>query len=188
MDDLKFIDCLLWQWALFQYQVYDWLKSSPTLQKKSRFGFNLIKNRLRLGSDKKVYSIDYSSLHILSIKYIFGPRINFRINIVKQSPFCLDLAKFGEVKERKGIREPEVYHAYIYFTLPSGANPSVHWNKYLELWVMVFHGWEGVIYIATARNSILQKTWNNCQTALFYNDIMIWSEPDAVYIYISPYQ
>jgi len=34
--------------------------------------------------------------------------------------------------------------------LPVGANPSVHWNKHLELWVMVYHSWDGVIYIATS--------------------------------------
>ena len=41
-------------------------------------------------------------------------------------------------------------------TLLLGGNPSLHWNKYLELWVMVYHGWNGNIYITTARNSLNQ--------------------------------
>ena len=32
-----------------------------------------------------------------------------------------------------------------------GGNPSIHWNKYLKLWMMVYHGWDGNIYLTTAR-------------------------------------
>ncbi len=32
-------------------------------------------------------------------------------------------------------------------TVP-GSNPSVHWNTHLESWVMVWHSWEGDIYIS----------------------------------------
>ncbi|WP_257668899.1 hypothetical protein [Parapedobacter tibetensis] len=31
-----------------------------------------------------------------------------------------------------------------------GANPSVHWNDYLEKFVMVWHGWDGKLYIAAS--------------------------------------
>jgi len=42
--------------------------------------------------------------------------------------------------------------------VPIGGNPSLHWNKYLELWVMVYHGWNGNIYITTSRNSLNQQS------------------------------
>jgi hypothetical protein len=33
-----------------------------------------------------------------------------------------------------------------------GANPSVHWNNYLNLWVMVYGGWDGAAYISASPN------------------------------------
>jgi len=54
--------------------------------------------------------------------------------------------------------------------LNKGANPSIHWNTYLELWVMVWHGWNGNIYIATASDlphfttpKVLIQTPNNVE-------------------------
>lgn len=35
-----------------------------------------------------------------------------------------------------------------------GGNPSVHWNTHLEKWVMVYHGWNGNIYITTSEDGI----------------------------------
>lgn len=31
-----------------------------------------------------------------------------------------------------------------------GANPSVHWNDFLGKWIMVYGGWDGVIYISSS--------------------------------------
>jgi hypothetical protein len=31
-----------------------------------------------------------------------------------------------------------------------GANPSVHWNTFLNRWVMVWHGWDGNLYISAS--------------------------------------
>ena len=37
-----------------------------------------------------------------------------------------------------------------------GANPSVHWNNYLEKWIMVYHGWENdeVIYMSSSDDGL----------------------------------
>jgi hypothetical protein len=35
-----------------------------------------------------------------------------------------------------------------------GANPSLHWNTYLEQWIMVYGGWDGVTYIASSQDLI----------------------------------
>ena len=35
-----------------------------------------------------------------------------------------------------------------------GGNPSVHWNTNLSKWVMVYHGWDGNIYITTSEDGI----------------------------------
>jgi hypothetical protein len=43
-----------------------------------------------------------------------------------------------------------------------GANPSVHYNMYLEMWVMVFHSWGGCLYISSSP------------------DAYEWSEPQEV--------
>lgn len=37
-----------------------------------------------------------------------------------------------------------------------GANPSVHWNTFYDMWVMTFHGWDGGIYITRSSDGI---TW-----------------------------
>lgn len=33
-----------------------------------------------------------------------------------------------------------------------GANPSVHWNDYLEKFIMIWHGWDGKLYISSSDN------------------------------------
>ena len=33
-----------------------------------------------------------------------------------------------------------------------GGNPSVHWNTFLEQWVMVWHRWEGDLWISTSQD------------------------------------
>jgi hypothetical protein len=43
-----------------------------------------------------------------------------------------------------------------------GANPSVHYNTFLEMWIMVFHSWAGCIYISSSL------------------DAYEWSEPQQV--------
>jgi hypothetical protein len=44
-----------------------------------------------------------------------------------------------------------------------GANPAVHWNEYLEKWVMVWHGWDPPsISIATS------------------DDLILWSQPEVL--------
>jgi len=46
----------------------------------------------------------------------------------------------------------------------SGGNPSVHWNTYLQKWVMVWHGWApGVIYISFSSDGI---TWGTPQNII----------------------
>lgn len=42
-----------------------------------------------------------------------------------------------------------------------GGNPSVHWNSYLGKWVMVYGGWDGIIYIASSADMI---NWDMPQT------------------------
>lgn len=39
-----------------------------------------------------------------------------------------------------------------------GANPSVHWNTYLNRFVMVWHGWDGKIYISTSEEGEVWET------------------------------
>jgi len=40
-----------------------------------------------------------------------------------------------------------------------GANPSVHWNTYLEKWVMVWHGWSPAqIYLSVSEDAINWET------------------------------
>ncbi|XP_023336347.1 uncharacterized protein LOC111707468 [Eurytemora carolleeae] len=70
--------------------------------------------------------------------------------------------------------------------LQPGGNPSLHWNKYLELWVMVYHGWNGNIYITTsrdlpffntprilvARSSAIEKNW--------YPTLLSWAHGDRL--------
>lgn len=36
----------------------------------------------------------------------------------------------------------------------SGTNPSVHYNTYLHRWIMVYGGWDGVLYISGSPNLI----------------------------------
>jgi hypothetical protein len=36
----------------------------------------------------------------------------------------------------------------------SGANPAVHWNDYLNKFVMVWHGWDGIIYISFSPDGV----------------------------------
>jgi len=46
----------------------------------------------------------------------------------------------------------------------AGGNPSVHWNTYLQKWVMVWHGWApAVIYIASSADGI---TWDTPQSII----------------------
>ncbi|MDF1548700.1 MAG: T9SS type A sorting domain-containing protein [Bacteroidales bacterium] len=41
----------------------------------------------------------------------------------------------------------------------SGGNPSVHWNTYLDKWVMVWHGWSPpVIYISASADGVNWET------------------------------
>jgi hypothetical protein len=35
-----------------------------------------------------------------------------------------------------------------------GGNPSVHWNTYLGKWIMVYGGWDGVIYLSSSTDLI----------------------------------
>jgi hypothetical protein len=35
----------------------------------------------------------------------------------------------------------------------AGANPSVHYNTYLEMWIMVFHSWSGCHYISSSMDA-----------------------------------
>jgi hypothetical protein len=39
-----------------------------------------------------------------------------------------------------------------------GANPSVLWNSYLQKWVMVYHGWDRVIYMSSSNDGLV---WEN---------------------------
>jgi hypothetical protein len=43
----------------------------------------------------------------------------------------------------KGLALPD-------FVGHEGANPSVHWNTYLSKWIMVYGGWDEVIYISSS--------------------------------------
>lgn len=40
----------------------------------------------------------------------------------------------------------------------AGANPSVHWNSYLQKWIMVYHGWEQVVYMSSSNDGLV---WEN---------------------------
>jgi len=57
-----------------------------------------------------------------------------------------------------------------------GANPSVHWNTYLNRWVMVWHSWGGDIYISTSNNgtvwSMPQLIIDEGSTKLYYPTII----------------
>jgi hypothetical protein len=35
-----------------------------------------------------------------------------------------------------------------------GANPSIHWNTYLQQWVMIYGGWDGSLYITSSADLI----------------------------------
>lgn len=35
-----------------------------------------------------------------------------------------------------------------------GANPSVHWNTFYNKWVMVYHGWDGGIYVTLSSDGV----------------------------------
>ncbi len=35
-----------------------------------------------------------------------------------------------------------------------GGNPSVHWNTFYEKWVMIYHGWDGGIYITLSSDGV----------------------------------
>ena len=36
-------------------------------------------------------------------------------------------------------------------TLPNGEHPAIHWNRFLQQWVMVWNSYEGNIFITSAR-------------------------------------
>lgn len=36
-----------------------------------------------------------------------------------------------------------------------GANPSVHWNTFYNKWVMVYHGWDGGIYVTLSNDGVI---------------------------------
>lgn len=40
----------------------------------------------------------------------------------------------------------------------SGANPSVMWNRYLQKWLMVYAGWDNVIYMSTSTDGLAWET------------------------------
>jgi len=40
----------------------------------------------------------------------------------------------------------------------AGANPSVMWNTYLQKWIMVYHGWNRVIYFSTSYDGLVWDT------------------------------
>jgi len=35
--------------------------------------------------------------------------------------------------------------------LPNGENPSIHWNRFLQQWLLVWNGYNGNIYITAAK-------------------------------------
>ncbi|MBO9591281.1 MAG: hypothetical protein J7599_00140 [Niabella sp.] len=39
-----------------------------------------------------------------------------------------------------------------------GSNPSVHWNTYLNKFVMIWHGWDGKLYISASANAEVWET------------------------------
>ncbi|MCH5686155.1 hypothetical protein LWM68_18980 [Niabella sp. W65] len=41
-------------------------------------------------------------------------------------------------------------------TMNPGSNPSVHWNTYLNRFVMIWHGWDGKLYISASADG---ETW-----------------------------
>lgn len=47
-----------------------------------------------------------------------------------------------------------VDHEIAGLTARSGANPSVQWNDYLQKWVMVYAGWNNVIYMSASGDGI----------------------------------
>ena len=49
----------------------------------------------------------------------------------------------------------------------AGANPSVHWNSYLDEWVMVWGGWDGNVYIASSTDLIAWSTPRVLATSTF---------------------
>ena len=40
----------------------------------------------------------------------------------------------------------------------AGANPSVMWNTYLQKWIMVYHGWNRVIYFSASYDGLVWDT------------------------------
>ena len=44
-----------------------------------------------------------------------------------------------------------------------GANPSVHYNLFLQRWIIVWYGWDNVLYISSSYDGIL---WADPQTLL----------------------
>lgn len=44
-----------------------------------------------------------------------------------------------------------------------GANPSVHWNTYLNKFIMVWHGWNGKLYISASDDG---EVWDDAQLLL----------------------
>lgn len=47
----------------------------------------------------------------------------------------------------------EVFHLENLKQKP-GSNPSVHWNEYLNKWIMVWHAWAGDIYLSSSDNLV----------------------------------
>ena len=35
-------------------------------------------------------------------------------------------------------------------TLPNGEHPSIHWNRFIQQWIIVWNGYDGNIYITSA--------------------------------------
>ena len=48
------------------------------------------------------------------------------------------------------IDESEVFRDVENRTLPRGEHPSLHWNRFLRQWIMVWNGYNGKIYITSA--------------------------------------
>jgi hypothetical protein len=44
-----------------------------------------------------------------------------------------------------------------------GANPSVHYNLFLQRWVIVWYGWDNVLYISSSYDGIM---WADPQVLL----------------------